>query len=77
MNLNSTITDFFELLPPSKNNASNLSKSFQSVDLSRCTPSILLRDPELRLHLNLPHPPGISNKPHQPLPNILDIIVLM
>jgi hypothetical protein len=56
---------------------SNHFKSFQSVDLLPCSPSILLRKPKLPHHLDLPHPPGISNKLHQSLPNIPDVIVLM
>lgn len=51
--------------------------SFQSVEPLQCSPSILRRNPKLPLHFDLPHPPRISNKPHQSLTNIPDVIVLM
>lgn len=39
--------------------------------------SIFVSNPKVFLHLNLPHPLGISNDAHQPLSNILDFIVIM
>lgn len=76
MNLNSTPPGF---TPNSIHlvKCFNQFKSFQSVEPLQCSPSILPRNPKLLLHLNLPHSPRISNKSHQPLSNIFDIIVLM
>lgn len=38
---------------------------------------IIPRNPKLPLHNNMPNTPPISNNTHQPLRNILDLIVLM
>lgn len=39
--------------------------------------SIPLLDSKLLLHLNNPHPPRRSNKPHQSLRHVFDFVVLM
>lgn len=39
--------------------------------------SILLLDPIFSLHIDMSHPPGFSDKTHQALGYVLDLVVLV